>query len=309
MTPQRDVYFDCQVNGFGGVDFNTDGLSAEDLRKVCELLRADGADGVMATIITAGETQMISRIRRLVELRERDDLVRRTIAGIHIEGPFISPVDGYRGAHRLEAVREADPDLMQRLLDAVGGLPCIVTLAPETDQNAKTVAMLNRAGAVVSAGHSNASIDQMRRAIDNGLSMFTHLGNGCPMNMPRHDNIIQRVLSLADRLCISFIADGVHVPYFALRNYLQRVGFGNAIIVSDATAAAGLGPGTYSLEHWEFKVGEDLAAWAPDGSHLLGSAMPMSRVRRNLASDLKLTAQEIDGLTRENARLAARVIR
>jgi len=294
-------YFDLQVNGFGGVDFNADGLSAGALHKACEMLRDDGAVGVLATIITADESQMLSRIRRLAELRDRDELARKIIAGIHIEGPFILAVDGYRGAHRLDAVRIAEVDLMKRLMDAAGELLRIVTLSPEVDPGGKIVGLLDRAGIVVSAGHTNASIDQLRQAIDNGLSMFTHLGNGCPMNLPRHDNIIQRVLSMASKLHITFIADGVHVPYFALANYLHVVGIDNAIIVSDSTAAAGLGAGIYSLEHWQFHVGEDLAARAPDGSHLLGSAMPMSRVRAKLGETFGFTPSELDALLKENA--------
>jgi N-acetylglucosamine-6-phosphate deacetylase len=303
MTSQAG-YFDLQVNGFGGVDFNADGLSAEALHKACEMLRDDGAAGILATIITADESQMLDRIRRLVELQDRDELARHIIAGIHIEGPFISPVDGYRGAHRLDAVQPADSDFMKRLMDAAGGLLRLVTLAPEMDADAKTIGVLAKAGVIVSAGHTNASIDQLRQAIDSGLSMFTHLGNGCPMNLPRHDNIIQRVLSMADKLQITFIADGVHVPYFAFGNYLRIVGIDNAIIVTDATAAAGLGPGIYSLEHWQFLVGEDLVARAPDGSHLLGSAMPMSRVRANLSATFGFTSQQLDALLTNNARRA-----
>ena len=226
------------------------------------------------------------------------------IAGIHIEGPFISPIDGYRGAHRLNAVREADVDFMQRLCDAAGGLLRVVTLAPEMDERGTVISLLAKAGVVVSAGHTNASLDQLTRAIDHGLSMFTHLGNGCPMNLPRHDNIIQRVLSFAGKLRITFIADGVHVPYVALGNYLRIVGIENAIIVTDATAAAGLGPGTYSLEHWQFVVGDDLVARAPDGSHLLGSAMPMSQVRERLRTFLGFDSRQLDALLMNNGRRA-----
>ena len=104
--------------------------------------------------------------------------------------------------------------------------------------------------------------------------MFTHLGNGCPMQMHRHDNVVQRVLSVAQegRLWVCFIADGAHVPFFALRNYLKLVGFDRAIVVSDAVAPAGLGPGRYTLGRWDLVIGDDLVARAPDGSHLVGSA-------------------------------------
>ena len=99
----------------------------------------------------------------------------------------------------------------------------------------------------MSAGHCNASRDELRAAIDAGLSMFTHLGNGCPRTLDRHDNIIQRALGLRNRLTLCFIGDGVHVPYPALGNYLQLAGIDRAIVVTDAMAAARLRPGSYTL--------------------------------------------------------------
>ena len=116
--------------------------------------------------------------------------------------------------------------------------------------------MLAGAGVVVSAGHCDPSLDQLRAAIDAGLSMFTHLGNGCPMQLHRHDNVIQRALLACRRPplpWVSFIADGAHVPFFALRNYLKVVGFDRAIVVTDAIAPAGLGPGRYTLGRWDLQ--------------------------------------------------------
>src|SRR5690606_13516502 len=125
---------------------------------------------------------------------------------------------------------------MRRLLDAGGGLVKLVTLAPEQDTAARVTALLAREGIAVAAGHTNASLDQLRRACDAGLRLFTHLGNACPMLMPRHDNIIQRALSLRDRITCCFIADGVHVPFVALGNYLALVGAERCVVVSDAMA-------------------------------------------------------------------------
>ena len=114
----------------------------------------------------------------------------------------------------------------------------LVTLAPERDPGLKVTRWLAGQAILVSAGHCDASTDQLRAAIDAGLSMFTHLGNGCPTTLHRHDNIIQRVLSLRKRLTISFIADGVHVPAAALGNYLRLAGVDRSIVVTDAITAA-----------------------------------------------------------------------
>jgi N-acetylglucosamine-6-phosphate deacetylase len=296
-------YFDLQVNGYGGIDFNQDELRSRDLHAACERLAADGVEGVLATIITESLDKMAARLRRLVELREQDVLVKRIIAGLHIEGPFINETDGYRGAHPRDAVRPANVDEMLRLLDAAGGLARIVTLAPERDPGLQVTTRLSKEGVVVSAGHSNAALDELKAAIDAGLSMFTHLGNGCPMQMHRHDNIVQRVLSLSDRLWVTFIADGAHVPLFALANYLEVAGVERAIIVTDAIAPAGLGPGDYTISRWRLRIGEDLVARAPDGSHLVGAAMGMPRVAENLQA-IGLSDAGIERVTFHNPKRA-----
>ena len=290
-------YIDLQVNGYGGVDFNSDDLAAEDLRAACEAMRRDGVAAALATIITDTIDAMSRRLRRLVELREHDPLAQQVIAGLHIEGPFLCPDEGYRGAHPIDAIRPADADVMDALLDAAGGLTRIVTLAPEADAGQAVTRRLVDRGVVVSAGHCNPTIDQLDAAIDAGLSMFTHLGNGCANLVPRHDNILQRVLSRRDRLWICFIADGVHIPFFALGNYLELAG-DQAIVVTDAMAAAGLGPGRHRIARWELDVGEDLAVWAPDRSHLVGSAMTMQQAERRLTDALGLDAARTRALTR-----------
>jgi len=300
-------FFDLQVNGYGGVDFNQDELRAEDLHAACERLAADGVEGILATIITESLDKMANRLRRLVELREQNALSKRIIAGLHIEGPFINETDGYRGAHPLDAVRPANVDEMLRLLDAAGGLARIVTLAPERDPGLKVTRRLAEERAVISAGHCNAMLDELKAAIDSGLTMFTHLGNGCPMQMHRHDNIVQRVLSLADRLWITFIADGAHVPLFALKNYLQIVGVERAVVVTDAIAPAGLGPGDYTISRWRLRIGEDLVARAPDGSHLIGAAMGMPRVAENLRA-IGLSDADVERVTFQNPKRAIGLI-
>ena len=297
--------FDLQVNGYGGVDFNQDDLSADDLHRACELLESHGADGILATIITEDAQKMESRIKRLHDLREVDPLARQIIAGIHVEGPFLNPADGYRGAHPLDAIQPGDVSLAARFLDAGGGLIRLVTLAPEMDPSRRVTRRLVSEGVAVSAGHTNAGTDQLRGAIDAGLSLFTHLGNGCPAVMSRHDNIIQRALSLRRDLWICFIADGVHIPFPILKNYLDLIGDeGKVIVTTDAMSAAGLGPGRHKLGRWEVAVGDDFAARSPDGSHLVGSAIPIPQLKSNLREKLALDHRAIQRMTDLNPRQA-----
>ena len=296
------TYFDLQVNGYAGVDFNQDGLKPEALHRSCERLEADGVGGCLATIITDELEAMCRRLSALVACREGDAVARRVIAGVHIEGPFLNDTDGYRGAHPRDAMGPASADVMSRLLDAAAGLTRVVTLAPERDEGFTVTRMLAARGIVVSAGHTDATLDQLRGAIDAGLSMFTHVGNGCPMQLHRHDNIVQRALSLADRLWLCFIADGAHVPFVALANYLRLAGEDRAVVVSDAIAPAGLGPGRYTLGRWDIVVGEDMVPRAPDRSHFVGSGVTMRKSAENLRDALQLPDAVVRRLTCDNPR-------
>ncbi len=295
-------FLDLQVNGYAGVDFNSDDLTAEGLHRACEALRRDGNAGVLATIITDSIDVMAARLSRLVQLRQQDESARQVIVGLHIEGPFLNENTGYRGAHPVDAIHPANSDEMKQLLEAGGGLVKLVTLAPERDADLKVTKRLVSQGIIVSAGHCDPTLDQLDAAIDAGLSMWTHLGNGCPMQMHRHDNVVQRALSRADRLWLCFIADGVHVPFAALGNYLKLSG-DRAIVVTDAMAAASLGPGRHRLGRWEIEVSAELAAWAPDRSHLVGSALTMRQAADNLRRALGASDKQIQQWTCNNPRV------
>ena len=299
------VYFDLQVNGYGGVDFNQDDLTADQLHAACELLAEHRVKGFLAALITDHVDRMVARIGRLVELRERDELARRLIAGIHIEGPFLNEQPGYRGAHPEDAIHPADADEMERLLDAADGLTRLVTLAPERDPGLKVTSMLAAQGIIVSAGHCDPTIDEFRASIDAGVSMFTHLGNGCPMEMHRHDNIIQRALSQHEHLWSCFIADGAHIPFYALANYLRVTGIDRSVVVTDAMSAAGMPPGRYRTGRWDLVIGPDMVAMAPDKSHLVGAAITMPRTAENLIERVGLSSKQAMQLVSTNPMKAA----
>lgn len=295
---------DLQVNGYAGTDFNRDDLTAEALHHACVCLREDGCDSILATFITDHVETLVRRMSTLVRLREQDALAKSVIAGIHIEGPFINPEKGYVGAHPPQCVKPANLEDTKRLLDAAAGLTKIITLAPENDERYQVTEFLANSGITVSAGHCNPSLDVLRAATDHGLKMFTHVGNGCPMLMHRHDNIIQRALSLRDKLWLCFIPDGVHIDFFALANYLRAAGLEKTIFVTDAISAARLGPGEYTLAGWDIKIGEDLVARSPDGSHFVGSTVTVPRILRNGQEQLGLSQTDLQLLLDTNPRKA-----
>ena len=151
-------YFDLQVNGYGGVDFMQENLSDEALNAACERLERDGVLGVLATVITDTIEVMAGRLRNLVRARSRSPLATRIVTGIHIEGPFLSPIDGYRGAHPLDAIRPANWDDMQVLLDACDGLARLVTLAPEHDPGLKVAVAEREIAGYGASGRTTAFI-------------------------------------------------------------------------------------------------------------------------------------------------------
>ena len=295
---------DLQVNGYAGTDFNRDGLTAEALHHACHCLEEDGNDAVLATFITDTIPNLENRMRTRAELREKDPLAKKMIAGIHIEGPFISTEKGYVGAHPPHAVKPANIEDAKRLLDAAHGLTKLMTLAPECDAGGHVTEFLVNGGVTVSAGHCNPTLDQLRAGISHGLSMFTHVGNACPLLMHRHDNIIQRVLSLSDQLWLCFIPDGVHIDFFALKNYLRCAGVERSIFVTDAISAARLGPGKYSLAGWDILIGDDLVARSPDGSHFVGSTVTFPRIQTNALQHLGLSKADLAVLMDTNPRKA-----
>jgi N-acetylglucosamine-6-phosphate deacetylase len=293
-------YVDLQVNGYGGVDFNSDALSDEQVVSACRQLLADGTAAALATIITAPLELMIARIGRIADWIDQIPEIASVIKGIHVEGPFINPAEGFVGAHPAAATVPARREIADQLLEAGRGQVRLVTLAPEMDSDARVTESLSDSGIIVAAGHSDASIDQLRQGIDHGIKLFTHLGNGCPGLLPRHDNIIQRVLSQSDQLMVSFIADGHHVPAPALQNYLDRVPTENIVIVTDAISAAGLGPGRYELADQVVEVDEDGAAWSACRTHFAGCASTFPQMIDFLKNQVGATDTDIERWLKDN---------
>ncbi len=295
---------DLQLNGYKGIDFNADDLSVEQLTMACQAVRKDGGHSMLATVITDRLDLMLSRIDQLARMREQSTLIADVMVGIHVEGPFISPTAGYVGAHPVEHVLPATVVNAQALVSAGRGLIRLMTLAPEHDAEFQTTQWLMQQGILVSAGHCDPSTEVLNAAITSGLSAFTHLGNGCPLHMHRHDNIIYRVLAADALRWVMIIPDGIHLPPPLMRTIIRSVGIERIIAVTDATAAGGMGAGHFSLGSQEVVVEPDGAAWASDRSHLVGSTASMKRVCEILEQGVGLTQNEIVQITEVNPSLA-----
>lgn len=293
-------YVDLQVNGYQGIDFNQPQRTVAELRFAAEAMLRDGVRKALPTLITGSIDDMCECVGALRIAMERDPVCRELFAGIHLEGPFLSRKPGFIGAHPPQHALDADVNALARLIDCGAGLVKLVTLAPEVDRDGAMTRFLVERDVVVSAGHTDASLDELDCCIEAGLKLFTHLCNACPPEMNRHDNIIYRALRRSDRLHYTLIADGFHVPKVLFENILHWVDRDRLAVVSDAISAAGLGPGVYRLAGREVSIGADKAARDPSGKHFVGSACSMKDADRWLMLSLGLSEQERSVLLVEN---------
>lgn len=269
-------YFDLQVNGFAGVDFQQEDLSAAMLEHAVEGLLSHGTGRILLTLITDTVDRLCGRLENIERLLGASETARQVIAGYHLEGPWLSPEPGYHGAHDpalMKSPRLAD---LQRLWEASGESLRLITLAPELSGSAELIAEASRLGVGTSIGHSNASERDIDEAIAAGMSLCTHLGNAVPSLLPRHDNIIQRLLA-RDELTAVFIPDGIHLPPHVLRNFVRAKPPGKVLFTTDCMAAAGAGPGRYTLGKTSLEVGADGVVREPGKENFAGSSLTMDR--------------------------------
>ena len=237
-------WVDIQVNGFGGHDFNSPRTRPEDVIAATRLLRQEGVARFLPTVITQSAGRIEHALRAIAAACAADAATRAAVIGVHLEGPYLSPVDGARGAHPVEHVRPPDWDEFARFQDAAGGMIRLVTLAPEVPGAMPFIARLARDGITVALGHTLAATDVIARAIDAGATVSTHLGNGAPGLLPRHPNVIWDQLA-EDRLWASAIFDGHHLPASVMRTFVRAKGVDRLILTSDAIALARMPPGVY----------------------------------------------------------------
>lgn len=280
--------FDLQINGFAGVDYQQSNLTGDDLELSAHALRKHRMRYNLLTLITDTIEVLESKLRRIEAFREQSSLIRQTFPGYHIEGPYMSPLDGFRGAHRTELMKAPDWDEFQRLQSAANGNIRLITLAPEWEGSDRFIEKVVASGVTVSLGHTNASNEEIDRAARAGATLCTHLGNGVPGNMHRHDNVIQRLLS-RDDLIACFIPDGIHVPAFTLKNFVRAKPQDKILFTTDAMSAAGAPPGTYQISNITVEVGEDRVVREPGRENFAGSSLTLDEGVENISRWTDLT--------------------
>jgi N-acetylglucosamine-6-phosphate deacetylase len=266
---------DIQINGFGGVDFNRALESDDAWRHATDRLYAHGCTGFLIALITNTDDGYRELLEGLTAQIRRD---ARNCLGFHMEGPWLNPDPGYRGAHRAEWMRKPEMRLLEDWRARAGELIRLITLAPEVDLDAAREVM--RAGSAQGirffAGHSAAMGATLAQASEAGVVGWTHLGNAAPAQAPKFENVIFHALA-QPRLLASLIPDGHHVPAHAFRvitRLLQQAEPSRLLLTTDAMAgAAASGPGAYTLGNIEVTVGTDGCARGPDSDRLAGSTL------------------------------------
>ncbi|WP_028549647.1 N-acetylglucosamine-6-phosphate deacetylase [Paenibacillus sp. UNC451MF] len=234
---------DLQINGYFGSDFNTIPIAEGSVERATRELWKEGVTSYYPTVITNGDEEIEQALKSIAAACEGDPASHAGVAGIHLEGPFISPEDGPRGAHDKSYAKAPSWPLFQRWQEAAQGRIKIITLSPEWPGSIEFIENCVDQGVTVSIGHTSASAEQIEAAVKAGARMSTHLGNGAHLMLPRHPNYIWEQLS-QDALTACIIADGFHLPESVLKVILRTKGE-RALLVSDAVYLSGMAPGMY----------------------------------------------------------------
>jgi N-acetylglucosamine-6-phosphate deacetylase len=234
---------DLQINGFQGMDYNTLPIAEDLVYKATEAIYSEGVTSYYPTIITNTEEAITEAVKSIAQACSKDSITNETVAGIHIEGPFISSEDGPRGAHGKQYVQAPNWEMFQRWQEAADGKIKILTLSPEWEGSSEFIKKCTDSGVTISIGHTSATPEQIREAVSAGARMSTHFGNGAHLTLPRHPNYLWEQLA-QDDLWTCLIADGFHLPESVLK-VAMAVKQEKAMIVSDAVYLAGMEPGHY----------------------------------------------------------------
>ncbi len=282
---------DLQINGHRGVHFSAPDLTLEKIRQATRELAAAGTVAYCPTVVTCA----IETYRHNLPLFAqaiRDPEIGPHILGLHLEGPFISPLEGARGAHPPEHIRQPDFKLFQQFQEWSGNNIAILTVAPEVPGVNELIRQVAAAGVTVSMGHQLADDDALEAAVRAGARACTHLGNGLPNSINRHQNPLWWLLACDDvwGMCIT---DGHHLPEDFIRVALRAKTLRRFAVVSDATDLAGQSPGTYDFQGHAVVLEPNGRIGFAGTPYLAGSSATMLQCMNHLASLNVLSEAEL----------------
>ncbi|MEU4087426.1 N-acetylglucosamine-6-phosphate deacetylase [Streptomyces aureus] len=275
-------FVDLHNHGGGGASFTSG--TAEDVLRGIHTHRLHGTTTVVASTVTGDMHGLAERAGMLSELAEQGD-----IAGIHFEGPFISPCR--KGAHSEELLRDPDPADVRKLLDAARGRAAMVTLAPELPGGLDSVRLLAEHGVIAAIGHTDATYEQTKAAIDAGATVATHLFNAMPALGHRTPGPIAALLE-DERITVELINDGTHLHPASLELAFHHAGPGRVAFITDAMDAAGFGDGRYMLGPLEVEVADGVARLVEGGS-IAGSTLTLDRAFQRAVTVDRLPVEDV----------------
>ena len=281
-------FIDIQVNGFAGVDFNQPEFRGDDLIDVCTNILKTGVTVFCPTLITADFARLARNIAEISKACGKHPLVRAMVLGIHLEGPYINPADGPRGAHPVRHVSRPDWDEFERLIKPGQGLVRMVTVAPEIPGALTFIQKASQSGLAVGIGHCAPEPEIIDQAVCAGARISTHLGNGAHQLLDRHKNYLQKQLA-HDGLMASIICDGFHLPDYFVKNVVRAKGKSRVILITDATAASNAPAGRYLLGDLQVEAGEEGVLRLPGTPYLAGATLTMEKAIGNCAESAGIT--------------------
>ncbi|MEV2192603.1 N-acetylglucosamine-6-phosphate deacetylase [Streptomyces phaeochromogenes] len=275
-------FVDMHNHGGGGASFTSG--TVEEILKGIHTHRLHGTTTLVASTVTDDMDGLAHRAGLLSELAEQGDL-----AGIHFEGPFISPCR--KGAHSEELLRDPDPAEVRKLIDAARGRASMVTLATELPGGIDSVRLLAEHGVIAAIGHTDATYEQTVEAIDAGATVATHLFNAMPTLGHRSPGPIAALLE-DERITVELINDGVHLHPASLQLAFHHAGGGRVAFITDAMDAAGFGDGRYMLGPLEVEVSEGVARLVEGGS-IAGSTLTLDRAFKRAVTVDRLPIEDV----------------
>jgi len=273
---------DLQVNGYKGVDFSSRNLTTADFMRASGQLLEAGTTAFLPTVITSDEDIYQHNLPIIAQVIQSEEF-HGHLLGIHLEGPFISPQVGARGAHNPDWIRKPDIGYLRQLIEWANGKVVLITIAAELRGAEQLVRYAVEQKIAVSLGHQMASEEDLNRLVRAGATSLTHLGNAVPAILPRHENPIWAGLA-EDGLIAMIITDGHHLPASVIKTIIRTKGPGLCIVVSDAAPLAGLGPGNYETLGHKVVLEEDGRLHDPATGYFVGSSATMLQCMNHLAS-------------------------
>ncbi|MCX4636864.1 N-acetylglucosamine-6-phosphate deacetylase [Streptomyces platensis] len=289
-------FVDMHVHGGGGGSFSS--ADPEECMTAVETHRRHGTTSMVASTVTGELTDLARQAAVLAELVQQGEL-----AGIHFEGPFISP---HRcGAHQPQLLRDPDPADVRKLLDAAHGTASMMTVAPELPGGLESVRLLADAGVIAAIGHTDSSYDATREAIDAGATVATHLFNAMPALGHRAPGPVAALLE-DERITVELINDGTHLHPAVLQLAVREAGDGRVAFITDAMGAAGMNDGRYPLGPMQVEVRDGVAriSEGPTAGSIAGSTLTLDRAfQRAVTVDGLTVDQAVQALSATPARL------